>query len=305
MKKVWHLLIFVVNCSLIFCLLNSRKVSGSDNLMNSKKKLSVKEAYSPGYTKNLVNSYSQRKAYKEANFLIPYLKKNACILDCGCGPGNITLDLAKIVSEGKVIGIDVEQSQIKEATKRAKRQVINNVKFYQSSVYKLPFKDETFDIVFCHTLLQHLKEPIDVLKDIYRVLKPGGLVALRDDDSSSLILSPETPEMNKVLEIMKKIMIHSGGNPCVGKSYKQILSQAGFKDLKITVSCDCDSELEDTKTRGEIAKELLTTFKKDAIKLGWVTDNEMEKLIEEAEKWGSNPYAFDAIIWCEGIGFKK
>lgn len=75
MKKVWHLLIFVVNCSLIFCLLNSRKVSGSDNLMNSKKKLSVKEAYSPGYTKNLVNSYSQRKAYKEANFLIPYLKK--------------------------------------------------------------------------------------------------------------------------------------------------------------------------------------------------------------------------------------
>jgi ubiquinone/menaquinone biosynthesis C-methylase UbiE len=169
----------------------------------------------------------------------------------------------------------------------------------------LPFNDNIFDVVFCHTLFQHLKEPSEALKEIYRTLKPGGLVALRDDDSSSLILAPETPEMTKVLEIMKKIIAHKGGTPFVGKNYKHFLLESGFKNLIVTTSCECDSKLEDTKMRGKIAKELLTTFKNDATKLGWVTDDEMENLIKKSEEWGSDPRAFDAIIWCKAIGFKN
>ncbi|MCP3660214.1 MAG: class I SAM-dependent methyltransferase [Bacteroidetes bacterium] len=263
------------------------------------------EKYSPGYSKKLIQSYQRRKVNREAIFFTPHLHSKMNLLDCGCGPGTITVGLAKIVSEGKVTGIDIEVTQIEKAKKHALDQNISNIQFQVANIYELPFSDNSFDAVFSHALMQHLKHPLNALKEIKRVLKPRGVVGLRDDDQGSLILSPHNSSMNKVIELIKKSMKHYGGNPKVGRQHRELLRKAGFINVEASSSCEYDGILEETQKRGDLAAELITYMTETAVKMNWATIDEMKKLSVDCKNWGRNPDAFDSIIWCEAVGWKE
>jgi ubiquinone/menaquinone biosynthesis C-methylase UbiE len=97
------------------------------------------------------------------------------VLDCGCGPGTITLDLGNVVSPGLVVGIDLEPAQLRSAQNRSRQQGIN-AWFGVASVYDLPFADGQFDAVFAHALFEHLREPVRALSEMRRVLRSTGIV---------------------------------------------------------------------------------------------------------------------------------
>jgi ubiquinone/menaquinone biosynthesis C-methylase UbiE len=80
------------------------------------------EEYTPGYTRTASNFMAQRTAASHAAFLVPHLRDSARLLDCGCGPGSISCDFARILSAGHVTGIDREESQIELARSRASEQ---------------------------------------------------------------------------------------------------------------------------------------------------------------------------------------
>src|SRR6185436_3740511 len=105
------------------------------------------------------------------------LKPGMRLLDCGCGPGGITVGLAQRVSPGEVIGVDVGGAQLEHARERASTAKVSTT-FREASIYSLPFLDAEFDAVFSHALFEHLPEPLQALAEIYRVLKPGGCVGL-------------------------------------------------------------------------------------------------------------------------------
>lgn len=153
----------------------------------------MSETYTPGYSTNAVDFMARRLAETHAQFLLPHLKPEIRLLDIGCGPGTISIGLAKAVAPGEVIAVDLGTSQIEEARKRASDAGLSNLRFQCESVYSLPFKDGEFDLVFAHAVFEHLKEPVAALREIRRVLKPGGLVALRSPDWGGFIIAPETP----------------------------------------------------------------------------------------------------------------
>ncbi len=83
--------------------------------------------------------YTARQADAVADFLLPHLSPGMSLLDCGCGPGSITLGLARAVSPGQVVGIDLEPKMIERAKAFASEDRAGNVEFRVADIYGLPF----------------------------------------------------------------------------------------------------------------------------------------------------------------------
>ena len=138
--------------------------------------------YSHGHHRSVVEDHARRTAQDSAAFLIPHIKPTDTILDLGCGPGTITADLAELVPQGRVVGGDPVESVLKQAAEYAQSRGVSNVTFEKIDGNQLSFPDDSFDVVTCHQVLQHVKDPVGILKEMRRVVKPGGIVAAREAD---------------------------------------------------------------------------------------------------------------------------
>ena len=263
------------------------------------------ECYGPGYSEQLVHSFEERVANKDARFFLPYLQPGMNILDCGCGPGTITVDLAKLVFPGNVIGVDKEPSQIDTSQKHSEKHKVSNVKFQSADICHLPFADNTFDGVFAHAILQHLQSPLLALKEMYRVLKVGGVIGIRDDDRGGLIIAPDSPKLERLIDIFSKFMIHNGGNPYIGRHFRALLKEAGFKDIVASSSCVFHGTPDTIKKHAALVAHLAEKITEVAVQERWATLLEMKEMIDAVIDWGNNDNSFDTITFCEGIGKKS
>src|SRR5215813_1671812 len=194
------------------------------------------EPYTPGYSEPTLRLMLKRTAAKHAAFFTPFLRNGMRLLDCGCGPGTITIDLANLVSPGQVFGIDIEPGQVRYAQDRATQQRQTNVSFGVASIYALPFVNDHFDAVFCHALFEHLREPEKALRELKRVLKSSGFVGIRSPDWAGWLVHPPNPLLEQAFCLFKEIQIANGGNPYVGRTLKGALRESGFFQVSISGS---------------------------------------------------------------------
>ncbi len=222
------------------------------------------------------------------------------MLDCGCGPGTISLGLAQAIAPGTVTGIDREASQISIAAENALKGVIANANFQQANIYELPFADESFDAVFSHALFEHLQDPAKALQEILRVLKPGGIIGLRSPDWSGFLIAPTTPELDQAMSHYKWLQQQNGGNLEVGRELRALLRQAGFINIKASASYQCYEPLsliaEYLALQIEVSVNVPQAMEKEAYDL---------KLMSNAlREWSEHPDGLFAQAWCEVIGQK-
>src|SRR5260370_34572084 len=102
------------------------------------------ETYTRGYCEPSLRLMLKRTAAKHTALFTPFLRRGMRVLDCGCGPGTISLDLANLVSPGRVVGIDLEPTQLRSAQSRSTQQGIK-ASFGVADIYNLPFTDGQFD----------------------------------------------------------------------------------------------------------------------------------------------------------------
>lgn len=185
-----------------------------------------KATYTFGHHASVVNSHARRTAQDSAAFLLPHLQPHFHILDVGCGPGTITADLAELVPQGKVIGVDFVESVLETARAhvqgRPNSSSITNIVFEAVDANALPYADGTFDVVFCHQVLQHVSDPVGILKEMKRVAKPGGIVAAREADYKSFAWFPEPEGMDYWLDCYRKTARACGGQPDAGRYVRQV-----------------------------------------------------------------------------------
>ncbi|PLX29969.1 MAG: hypothetical protein C0582_01905 [Alphaproteobacteria bacterium] len=114
------------------------------------------------------------------------LKSKKMALDVGCGAGHSTQFLAGLCgSETEILGVDANLKILETAKERS--QSYPNISYQPGEVCELPFDSNTFDLVFCQTLLIHVHDVTKALDEIKRVLKPGGLAILAETNNTSIL----------------------------------------------------------------------------------------------------------------------
>lgn len=145
-------------------------------------------SYTHGHHESVLRSHRVRTAENSAGYLLPHLKPGMTVLDVGCGPATITVDLAARVAPGWVTAVEQTDDALSLGRAEAQRRNVSNVSFVTSDVHALDFPDDTFDVVHAHQVLQHLADPVQALREMRRVCAPGGVVAARDADYGGFIV---------------------------------------------------------------------------------------------------------------------
>lgn len=201
--------------------------------------------YTMGYSDEFQQLLNRRSLQTHAKHLIPYLKPGMRALDFGCGPGTLSVGLAKAVEPGEMHGIDMEASQIELARAAATAGGHSNATFHVGNATELPFEDGYFDIAHCHTVLMHIPDTEAVLAEVKRVLKPGGIIASRELIGGASFLEPNREEFDAAWSIFLRLLSANGGHPDMGKELKSAFIEAGFTEIRGTASFDFFSSPDD------------------------------------------------------------
>jgi ubiquinone/menaquinone biosynthesis C-methylase UbiE len=131
------------------------------------------------------------------------IKKGMKVLEIGCGSGALTTVVAKTVREsGKVYALDIQSKMLEQLSRKLARpeyRDIKNIELIKSSAYELPFDDNSLDLVYLVTVLPEIPDRQKALRQIQRVLKPGGILAVTE-----LLLDPDYPLKSTTIKIGKK-----------------------------------------------------------------------------------------------------
>src|SRR5215467_3931827 len=118
--------------------------------------MATENTYTVGHKESALKYLRFRTAERSCAFFRQHVRSTSRILDCGCGPGSITVGLAQWAPDGQTVGSDLG---------------VKNVSFRQGDIFALPFEDESFDVVFSQTVLYHIANPGNALAEIKRVLR--------------------------------------------------------------------------------------------------------------------------------------
>ncbi len=171
---------------------------------------------------------------KEAN---PELK----VLDVGSGWGSIAASFATAIGpEGRVVGVDIDPNAVAHARGVATREgVAEQVKIVEGDAYKLPFADDEFDVAHIHQVLAHLTRPWDVMAEMLRVTKPGGIIVAREGDLESEVAWPAIPGLLKWHNLIVNAMNtrgHGGGGSKTGRQLLPWALRIGVPRSQVTLS---------------------------------------------------------------------
>jgi len=153
------------------------------------------------------------------------LKEAKLILDVGCGSGTVTRDIARL-TKGHVIAIDGSADMIAVAKNVLEKE--SNVELHVGSAGALPFPDNTFDVVTCNLLLMWADDPQQVVCEMARVTKKGGVVlASLEPDYGSKLHYPENPKVDRIFA--GKAIKEKGGDPHIGRKLRCLFVRAGLR----------------------------------------------------------------------------
>jgi ubiquinone/menaquinone biosynthesis C-methylase UbiE len=168
-------------------------------------------------------------AYREAYLRLIDLPRATAVLEIGCGTGVVARAIAAHDGfAGTVTGIDQSPDFVAVAgTLAADEGVADRVEFAVADAHRLPFGAASFDAAVAHTLISHVRDPLTMLTEAARVVRPGGLVALFDGDYASLTFDCSNPSLGERMEPALQSTIMS--SPRVMRELPRLLPQAGLR----------------------------------------------------------------------------
>ena len=260
------------------------------------------DRYSHGHQASVLRAHGARTAADSAAYLLGHLRPGMSVLDVGCGPGTITLDLAAAVGPtGRVVGVDTAEAAVAAARAEAARRGDAVTRFVVADVAALsaiPEIGATYDVVHAHQVLQHLADPVGALGEMARVTRPGGLVAARDADYAAMTWWPASEGMTRWLATYRALARANGAEPDAGRRLRGWAHAAGLTDVTATASTWSYGTPEETAWWGEVwaDRALHSAFATQTIERGLATPADLAEIAAAWRAWGTHPDAWFGMV---------
>jgi SAM-dependent methyltransferase len=229
------------------------------------------------------------------------------VLDCGCGSATITLGLARAVRDGRVVGVDIEPGSIAAARRSAALTGQKNLACIVADGRRLPFRDDSFDAVLCHSMLETLDDPARVVAELRRVAKRAGVVGAASVEYGGLILGgEETAGPRRFYDIRQQVWRAAGiADPNMGRRLRGLFREAGFGRVEAVAdyisygtpdrikafACDRAVECRDPEWQAAVTRH------------GVALVEELLRLAAAWEEWSEDASAFFAFAWCRVLAW--
>ena len=247
------------------------------------------DVYTHGHHESVLRSHTWRTAENSAGYLLGSLHAGLDLLDVGCGPGTITIDLAGRVAPGRVLGVDASAEVIDQARAAGDERV----EFAVADAYDLGLPDGSFDVVHAHQVLQHLTDPVAALVEWRRVLRPGGLLAVRDSDYAGFFWSPAEPRLDRWLALYHELTARNGAEADAGRFLPAWVAAAGFADLTVGSSTWTFADPGDRAWWGGLWADRVeqSSYATQARAAGLADDAELADIAAGWRHWAAQPDA--------------
>ena len=196
------------------------------------------DVYLHGHHASVLASHGARTAADSAAYLLPRLRDGMRVLDVGCGPGTITLDLAEAVAPtGAVTGIENVEGPLEHARATPPHAVTSAREFDPrptSGSFRMP--DDSFDVVHAHQVLQHLTDPVGALREMARVRVPAVWSPCATSTTPSMVWHPASEGMTRWLEVYRRLARLNHAEPDAGRHLVAWAHAAGLTRLEPSAS---------------------------------------------------------------------
>ena len=258
--------------------------------------------YTHGHHESVLRSHRTRTAANSAAYLLPHLSAGDSLLDIGAGPGTITADLAGIVAQ--VTATEVGEKELGLTRETIAARGIANVDFSVQDVHALTFPDHTFDVVHAHQVLQHVADPVQALREMARVARPGGLVAARDSDYAAFTWWPQIPELDEWLRLYRTAARANGAEPDAGRRMLSWARAAGLTDVTATASTWCYStpEARDQWGRMWADRVVESALARQLVDGGYATTEDLRRISDGWIAWAAADDGWLAVLHGEILG---
>lgn len=153
------------------------------------------------------------------------------LLELGCGVGAVLGVLGKGFPGLNLAGIDLQPAQIEYAHKHVTSLGLRNVDLRVGDAAQLPWPDASFDHIYTTWFLEHVSDPVAILREAYRVLKPGGTITLNETDYTTILIWPDSSDFQYLRDSFCELFHQAGGNPNLGRAVGPLLLAAGFREV--------------------------------------------------------------------------
>lgn len=151
------------------------------------------------------------------------------VLEVGSGLGILATAVADYAADVQVTAVERSPEQIAAATPHSR------VAYIESDAHRLPLADGSFDLVYCRYLLEHVKQPEQVIAEMRRVTRAGGRIAVMENDTSLVRIDPPCPAFGALWAVFTRYQWQLGGDAFIGRRLFRLLQAAGWTQIELSL----------------------------------------------------------------------
>lgn len=223
------------------------------------------------------------------------------VLEVGSGLGVLAQEVARLVPTGEVFAVEYSPDQLALAER-----ALPNLHFTRGDAHALDFADNHFDVVYCRYVLEHLADPLLALREMHRVLKPGGKVFVQENNILVNLFYPECLRFEALWMSFAALQERLGGDALIGKKLLPLLKQAGFDGVELSIQPEVHYSGRPT-FRPWIENQIgnVEGAAKELESQQLATAEEISRAVAELKEWMGREDACAFFYWNRATGVKR